>query len=184
MGQLKPKYLADLLVLDDRHADPYRNLIEAIEENVRLVWVQGIPLYGDARLMQSLRDAADIEDAGLFANSRPKMLAVNCPSLPRTNLTTLKQLLQTVLDADANYVAKNLSPKQIAADLAPCKMTPSDPPTAEDARRMLKCRFDLPFEKTILSPFATSEDPNFFSRLLANPNLPAYLKNLPDYYRK
>ena len=55
--------------------------------------------------------------------------------------------------------------------------------TAADAKRMLKCRFGLPFETTNLSPLTTNEDPQFFSRLMKNPNLPKYLQALPGYYK-
>jgi hypothetical protein len=34
-----------------------------------------------------------------------------------------------------------------------------------------------------LSPLATNDDADFFTRLLANPNLPPYMTRLRDYYR-
>ncbi|MBL8512341.1 MAG: amidohydrolase family protein, partial [Betaproteobacteria bacterium] len=184
LGQLAPGYLADLVVLDERNPNPYRNLIEAIEENVRLVWVQGVALYGDSRLMQGLRAASDIEEAGLFANRRPKMVAMNCPALPTTTLPAVKETLQAALSITPELILKRVSPAQLTTDLAACQSKPADPPTLEDARRAMACRFGLPFEKTLLSPFATSDDGDFFPRLLANPNLPPYLKKLPDYYRR
>ena len=36
----------------------------------------------------------------------------------------------------------------------------------------------------MLSPLTTNEDPDFMTRLLANKNLPGYLKLLPSYYRQ
>jgi hypothetical protein len=53
-----------------------------------------------------------------------------------------------------------------------------------DAKRLLACRFGLPFEKTRLSPLTTNEDPEFMTRLMRNPNLPKYLRGLPAYYKK
>ena len=73
----------------------------------------------------------------------------------------------------------------MAKDLARCNESkPGSPATADDARRMLSCRFSLPFEQTNLAPLTMPEDPQFLSRLLANPNIPAFLKALPEYYKR
>ncbi|HEU0016364.1 MAG TPA: amidohydrolase family protein [Longimicrobium sp.] len=45
---------ADLVVLDRIRLDPYRNLIEATERNVQLVFVGGRPVYGDAGVLEPL----------------------------------------------------------------------------------------------------------------------------------
>ncbi|MFJ9080753.1 hypothetical protein ACIRO3_36800, partial [Streptomyces sp. NPDC102278] len=60
--------------------------------------------------------------------------------------------------------------------------TPQGELTAADIARVLRCRLGLPFEETPLSPLTMPEDPGWMTRLLANPNLPPYLKQLPDYY--
>jgi hypothetical protein len=52
-----------------------------------------------------------------------------------------------------------------------------------DVKRLLACRFGLPFETTRLSPLTTNEDPDFIRRLMRNPNLPKYLRKLPAYYK-
>jgi hypothetical protein len=184
LGQLVPGYLADLLVVDDRHADPYRNLIEAVEENIRAVLVDGVALYGDAGLMQVMRAADDTEDAGLFAARRPKRIAINCPSLPKTTLAELRATLQAALNIDPELAAKRLNPQLLVGEAKACNVNFSTPPTAEEAKSFIQCRFGLPFEKTTMSPMAVSDDPDFFPRLVANPNVPAYLKKLPEYWKK
>ena len=84
---------------------------------------------------------------------------------------------------DPAYTSKKVSIEQFSRDLILCgEAKPSDPPTAEDAKRLLSCRFGLPFEPTKLSPLTTNDDPDFMQQLMANPNLPAYMKRLPDYY--
>ena len=50
-GRLRKGLQADILVLDARHIDSYRNLIDSTERNVRLVLVGGKPRYGDTALM-------------------------------------------------------------------------------------------------------------------------------------
>jgi cyclophilin family peptidyl-prolyl cis-trans isomerase len=46
---------ADLVVLDTFHENPYRNLIESIDRDVRLTIVQGKAVFGDVDLMTSLQ---------------------------------------------------------------------------------------------------------------------------------
>ena len=196
LGQLTEGYLADVLVVDDRNADPYRNLIDAIEENIQLVAVRGEPLYGDVGLLKAVRGSDDIETTAFFIKAkRSKAMTPNCPatSLPPMTVAETKARIQQGLKFDAAQLAAKLTPDQVAKDFAQCKLPAlvgaSNSPagtvvTPVDAKRLLACRFGLPFEKTRLSPLTTNEDPEFLSRLIKNPNLPKYLKALPSYYRQ
>ena len=195
LGQISEGFLADVIIVDDKNADPYRNLIIAIEENIQMVVVRGEPLYGDAGMMQAVRGALnDIETTSTFTHrdksQRVKAMAPNCAStgLPVVTVAEIRLRLQWALKFDAAYALKKISSEQIVKDLQRCEATgttvkPGDPPGAADARRMMKCRFGLPLENTTLSPLTTNEDPQFFSRLMKNPNLPKYLQALPAYYR-
>ncbi len=187
-GQIANGHVADLVVIDDRQPDAYRNLIEAIEENIRLVMVRGEVLYGDEALVRIMRSAGEVEVAAGFDRKRTKLMAPNCPGsgLPVMSLADTRARLQRGLDMNATFLASQGSVAKIGQELARC---PGGAPatgslTAEDAKRFLSCRFALPYEKTVLSPLTTNEDPEFMSRLMVNPNLPAYLKALPDYYRQ
>jgi 5-methylthioadenosine/S-adenosylhomocysteine deaminase len=51
VGRLEPGALGDLVVVAGRHPDPYRNLIQATETDVRLVVVGGQARYGTRPLM-------------------------------------------------------------------------------------------------------------------------------------
>lgn len=53
IGRLQPGWLADVVVMRKRVADPYRNLIRATERDVRLVLVGGEPRYGMTSLMKA-----------------------------------------------------------------------------------------------------------------------------------
>jgi hypothetical protein len=78
-----------------------------------------------------------------------------------------------------------MSREQISKDLALCGLPPMpEMSVEEDAKRMLACRFNLPFERTNLNPLTVQEDAEYLSRLVANPNIPAYVRSLPDYYRR
>ncbi len=187
LGQIAEGYLADVLVLDDKHPDPYRNMIVAIEENIQLVAVRGEPLYGDLDLLKLARSGADdIETTSTFRGKRSKAMTPNCPatSLPRMGVAQTIARLQQALKFDPAELASKLSVDQAAKDFTQCGLAaPGAVLTTADSKRLLQCRFGLPFETTRLSPLVTNEDPEFFARLLKNPNLPKYLQSLPTYYR-
>jgi len=186
-GQIAAGQVADLVVVDHRHADAYRNLIEAIEENVRLVLVRGDALYGDEALLGSARSSGGGERAIVFDGGRAKALVPDCPgsALPLMSLAETRARLQRGLDMDPAFLARQGSAARLSQELSRCPGgAPSSAIGEEDAKRFLACRYSLPYEKTHLSPLTTNEDPDFMSRLMANPNLPPYLKALPDYYRQ
>jgi 5-methylthioadenosine/S-adenosylhomocysteine deaminase len=190
LGQIAEGYLADVLVLDDREGDPYRNLINAIEENIQLVAVRGEPLYGDLGLLTLARgNAYDVETTSTFKRRhRTKAMTPNCPgtSLPPMSVAETRSRIQQGLKFDAAQLATRLTPDQLAKDFAQCSLPAptAEAATAADAKRLMACRFGLPFERTRLSPLTTNEDPEFLSRLMKNPNLPRYLRALPAYYRQ
>ena len=191
LGQIREGYLADVVVVDDRHTDPYRNLIAAIEENIQMVIVRGEPLYGDAALMQAVRgNLNDIETTSTFKRHGKrtcvKAMAPNCAStgLPIMSVAETRARLQEAMRFAPTYAAIKISTEQIAKDLQRCGLAkPSGAATIADAKRMLACQFKLPFEKTTLSPLTTNEDPQFLSRLMKIKNLPDYLHALPAYYK-
>jgi hypothetical protein len=192
LGSIAPGYLADLVVVDDAVQDPYRNLVLATEENIRLVMIRGDALYGDQTLMGRFRVATALEvvaDVGPRASRRVaprvKVLAPNCPStsLPNMSLQEAADKLQQALMLRPADVAKRISVEQFSKDFLVCGAgKPSEVPSATDAKRLLACRFQLPFETTRLSPLTTNADPQFFKTLVTNPNIPAYLRQLPTYY--
>ena len=65
VGTITPGTAADLVVIDNIHANPYRNLINAVDPDVRLSVVGGLALYGDEDLMTALK-GEDHEPAGKF----------------------------------------------------------------------------------------------------------------------
>ncbi|HIF45849.1 MAG TPA: hypothetical protein EYQ73_03520 [Candidatus Poseidoniales archaeon] len=64
VGTIEAGKAADLVVLDTIDTDPYRNMINAIDPDVRLTVVGGLPLYGDADLMTALK-GTDHEPVGM-----------------------------------------------------------------------------------------------------------------------
>lgn len=192
LGRLAAGHLADLVVVDKIVDDPYRNLIVAIEENIQLVMIRGEALYGDQALVRRFKHLLP-KDA-MNIGPRQKAIRVNCapPAVPSSAALPLPQLtlnevnarLQEGLDLDPAMFARRVSVVQFTRDFLTCGAgKPADPPTAADATTLLKCRFGLPFEKTILSPLATNQDTDFFPRLNAIAHMPAYLRALSEYYK-
>lgn len=68
VGSLAVDHLADILVLSAPAAEPYRAVVTARPEQVRLVLLDGLPSYGDRALMRLLPDAPpgcyDLEACG------------------------------------------------------------------------------------------------------------------------
>ena len=59
-GRIKAGLAADLVVIDTFVADPYRNLIDAIDPDIRLVVVGGLAVFGDVNTMQAMDDEIEI----------------------------------------------------------------------------------------------------------------------------
>jgi len=190
LGRIVPGYLADMIVVDRSAQDPYRNLINSIEENIKLVMVRGEVLFGDALLVRTFRHVNSLESLPPVA-SRAKVIAPNCANsgndgknaLPMMSVEDTATRIQQGLNLEPAYIAKRVSIEQFTRDFLICNIgKPNDPPTAEDAKKLLQCRFQLPFEETALSPLTTNGDADFFKRLMLNPNLPTYLQALQNYY--
>lgn len=58
VGRLRKGLRADVLVVEDREDDPYRNLIASIESDVRLVVIDGKARYGRTSLMRAAKAEA------------------------------------------------------------------------------------------------------------------------------
>ncbi len=59
-GRIQAGLAADFVVLDTFNADPYRNVIDAIDPDVRLVVVGGLPVFGDVDIMQAMDNEVEI----------------------------------------------------------------------------------------------------------------------------
>jgi len=65
VGAIRVGLRADLLVIGGNHNDPYRSLVGATAEDVQLVLIQGVPLYGDWTLMARFWERSDLEELEL-----------------------------------------------------------------------------------------------------------------------
>ncbi len=69
VGRIKAGLSADLMVVDSFRNDPYRNLIEAIDPDMKLTIVGGLPIFGDSFLLTQLGVDSEIIQGDGFSKS-------------------------------------------------------------------------------------------------------------------
>ncbi|MBA2664535.1 MAG: amidohydrolase family protein [Bradymonadaceae bacterium] len=74
LGRLEPGFRADIAVFGRRGDDPYAAVVDSRTQDVRLVFVDGKGMYGDANLMQSAAVNEYCED--FDACGKPKFICV------------------------------------------------------------------------------------------------------------
>ncbi len=87
VGSIKVGLYADLLVISSGTLHPYSSLINAGAEHVKLVFVNGSPVYGKQDLMEQFWHSGQLEP---LLNSSPAMV-LKLP-LPKNSRGTFKQL--------------------------------------------------------------------------------------------
>jgi hypothetical protein len=176
IGTIEAGKLADLLVLDARHDDPYENLVRATEREVRLVMVGGVPRYGDRTVLEAAGVAAAQTEA-LVVGGRQKRLHLHQPGSPLGKLTfeaARSRLVAAMSDLDA---VRN-APAPIFEPLG------DEPPIEID--------LDMQTEDVDLGPIPFAELPPLSNVTLDAPTViddPAYfdaleaIEHLPDFYK-
>jgi hypothetical protein len=62
VGSIKVGLRADIVVINGDHNNPYRSVINATAANVDLVFINGVPLYGDRIFMKHFWDGSELEE--------------------------------------------------------------------------------------------------------------------------
>jgi 5-methylthioadenosine/S-adenosylhomocysteine deaminase len=112
VGTIAAGMVADLVVVDDiKESNSYRNLIEATEANIQLVFVGGLPVYGDSATLKKLVGTSGCDTIGERpVSTREKAVVIKYSKIPSGD-----QSLKTLTDmVDA---ACNFSPTALAARL-------------------------------------------------------------------
>ena len=99
-GSLQVGLAADILVLEEVHQDPYRNLIEAIDPDVKLVIVAGLPVFGDELLFSQLDNEYEI----LQAPGYQKVVDVTYETISGAH-KEMNQIIQEISDCMATVTA-------------------------------------------------------------------------------
>jgi hypothetical protein len=87
LGRLQDEHHGDVVVMADREADPYRNLITSIERDVEFVAINGEPFYGTARLMKAAaaQNDEDIE-VGPQGHGLHRKIVLIYPGIPDADM--------------------------------------------------------------------------------------------------
>lgn len=194
-GQLAPRFLGDVIIVDKLHDDPYHSLILATETHVQLVTVRGEPLYGDEAIMRRLKtyeasvngSTQPVPRFERLDGPRPKAVDFQHPGLEKGSLPA-RELIEQLREAmrfDDEYLYRRIPPQQVQKDLATCPGKPSSTSARSkpEFKRFLQCKFHGGPPAIPLDPLFTATDEAFFRRLDANKNLPPELKRLKEYYR-
>ena len=103
VGTVRAGLRADLIVIgdeDEDEGDPYRAVVEATPAKVRLVLIDGVPLYGDPDLMRRLWEPLTLEEISIAG--RTKALATAASGVV---VATLAARLRAALLAEGMSLA-------------------------------------------------------------------------------
>jgi 5-methylthioadenosine/S-adenosylhomocysteine deaminase len=174
VGRLKETLFADVLVVDDRNHDPYRNLIESTEKDVRLVLVGGKARYGRTALVRSA-GAEAAEPMPQAGRGREISLAGGKDQLTWSHVVDSLEAVRADPQAALHHVDRAR-----AAGEEPFELEPDMP----DGTAPLARAADM--EHVTIPPLDTfRHDDAFFGALERDraPILDGLLDGLRDYYR-
>jgi 5-methylthioadenosine/S-adenosylhomocysteine deaminase len=70
IGSLQPGYYADVLVLDPLEADPMDSITHSTAASVKLVIINGVPVYGESQFMKKLLPRTDFDVVSICGNQK------------------------------------------------------------------------------------------------------------------
>lgn len=208
LGSLEPKKKADLIVLSGKKGDPYRKLIDAKEQNISYVIIDGLPRIGQKRLMGKFD--IQLEEAKIGSSKRYLYLKNESQENPigidltyskaqkklEKGMAKLPQLAQQVEQSNTGIFGGAASAQlpgtqwhifsdhEDFADYSQRHHLPYENETtgggfAEQAAAPLT---DI-LEPMELDRPTIADDRYYFKKLAAQKNLPEYLKlKLPVFY--
>jgi 5-methylthioadenosine/S-adenosylhomocysteine deaminase len=174
LGTLRAGRLADLIVVQRRDEDAYRNLIEATEREVWLVMVGGRPLYGRPQLM---REAGAISLEPIYVAGIRRAISLVDPAIPDADMTwaEVKAALNAVRGDPVGLVETSLS---FAPGEEPLQLIPDMPGDEMGAMEAA-----LSLTETEIPPIDTiHHDVAFFDLLESGAILDGLLDDMRVYY--
>jgi 5-methylthioadenosine/S-adenosylhomocysteine deaminase len=195
LGSIEAGKFADLVVLRGTHADPYAQLIEALETDVQLVVIGGIARYGTASKMERLT-ANDLEPVTVGGTER-RLNLLDAASDEVVDGLTLADAATQIGDALADLPARAQRLRRLGREAATAPgwrlaldelaepdgadSTVLDPAVPLGERLPLRralavVHADAAVDPTVLDPLTVADDPHFLDTIDQEPNLPAFLK--------
>jgi 5-methylthioadenosine/S-adenosylhomocysteine deaminase len=175
LGRLKAGLHADVLVTTNRDADPYRNLITAIERDVLFVAINGYPFYGTPRLMRTAR-AEHAEPIRIGRERRSIVLVY--PGFPDADMTWVE--VKDELDSARGDPRRHEQERQGRRPRGRVvRMVPDKPWDERDARDVTPPTLDT---VPLPEPDALTHDKAFFRNVERLGFHGGVLDQLRDYY--
>ncbi len=176
LGAIVPGKRADLLVIDTSDGDPYTSLVDATEDRVRLVMVDGVSRYGLADLMQPF--GGGTEERALLDQARrfdftPPVLQDGTGGRELPSLADAERQLEQVLSAlpdssgEPEDVAESDFPGVEEGEIAQDVNAPPFPETSNAPSFAGE-----PVRGRPLEALTVVEDPDYLPRLLDQANIP------------
>ena len=192
VGHLAPEMVADVLLLQKRHKDPYRNLIEATEQDVSLVLIDGVPVYGDSNLMN--RFHSQHTDVLRPRRGNPKTLAWNSVTdIGWPSFSAMTSRLTSALSTDPSSLLTSLSRLKVRRALSPSAppvqqeypffLTIGDEPLElDEISRFIAKIFPAGVSSFELDPVFVADDP-VASRVMQDPVLVSNGLEIAPYFK-
>lgn len=176
LGTVEVGKIADLLILDGDSGDPYKNLVEATEDKVCAVIIDGRPRAGRANILDPIKGSVELIR---IANQDMVLDIVECSTHPLAKMTLAASI------ALLSYALEHL--QELAEKFA------SQYALLEGSDKIsLLLDFDEEFAMNLvaatniidpinivamkLDPLTSVDDKSFRDRILANKNLPEWLR--------
>ena len=194
IGSIKKGLFADIVIFDKLNEDPYRNLIQCTEKNLKLSLIGGRPRYGDISLLTKM-GISNFER--LKVGSVAKGIDILEPGVENGDIS-FDQVWSNLSEALANpeNTAKKLfdRSKKISPTEGPPLRLIIEGEEEVDMEKGLEIKSAMTFKSFLNTNFETDslpslvldsltmyDDEDFFSGLKANPNLPSYMSELKNY---
>ena len=103
IGSIKTGLYADLLLVKQSDANPYKTLLHANPAEIRLVMINGTPVYGDADLMSALRPSQQLQPVNICGSAKSLFIE------PVPGVPTLWSQVTEMLSAELNRWGTSLS---------------------------------------------------------------------------
>ncbi|MGA9598420.1 MAG: amidohydrolase family protein, partial [Acidimicrobiia bacterium] len=201
LGSIEPGKRADLIVIDDRGGDPYDHIIEARESTVTLAVINGVPRYGQQRLMKRFPGTTESFDldgskrAFNFAQETadPVVAAMSLEEAAgrlEEAMSRVPDLARALADPIAARTAFGITaagqPGRWVLDLDNEGSDHLALAPDSFAERLIAGESDV-LDQTLggirLDPLSIVQDGEFFQRISNQTNLPPLLvEELPKYY--
>ncbi|WP_066778308.1 amidohydrolase family protein [Sphingomonas sp. CCH5-D11] len=186
LGRLAADYYADLIVVERTSDDPYENLLNATEREIRLVVIAGHPRHGERDLMEACGVAAAKLEA-ITVGGREKALNLEHPSSPLNNISfadagdALRRALADLPGArDTTFFEPFAAGPELEIELD--MQSPEPEPGEIEPLAEVTLPDSVPFDEPTVV-----DDQGYWEVLDSIPHLPAFLKGsdgLRRYYRE